>query len=348
MYAPEPLSAFAARLAGDPTSRLATCLQHLGHLNPADELREIRRSHISEIPARWAIELALRSHGIQAIGEGGSVKEAKKDSCAKLLALLIDKMDRGSSGGAFHVIPGRVGPSASTTSVYSGTGSSSSSGGASTASSWAHPTGLDPASLLNQKLQRLGYLDPSKALVEIGRWRLGETEWKIELALPHLNARAMGEGTTILDAKKDASRQLLAQLEGGSHHPPMGSASWQGSAAPAPMVPPGAGYLGPQPPMPGPPLPPHASYGAKGSFAHPEISKPSMLPSKQDTSWQSYPPQPQETAIYMQAQGGRGPGAPAPQPYYVDRKPDPKEFIAMRGQMHGDGSSFSSMGSSGE
>lgn len=88
-----PTGAAAAALAaaahvGDAMCRLNTRLQLMGYQNPAAVLREVSRTHVSDIPEVWRVEMAVVPLGISRVGEASTVKEARKAAAAQLLTHL--------------------------------------------------------------------------------------------------------------------------------------------------------------------------------------------------------------------------------------------------------------------
>jgi hypothetical protein len=83
----------------DATSTLNVRLQTMGFLNPADALRETGRAHVSDMPEWWQLGLEIRELGVSAVGQGGTVKAARKDAAAKLLAQLEGSSGSGGAGG---------------------------------------------------------------------------------------------------------------------------------------------------------------------------------------------------------------------------------------------------------
>jgi hypothetical protein len=92
----------------DAASTLNVRLQTLGFLNPADALRETGRAHVSDMPEWWQLGLEIRELGVSAVGQGGTVKAARKDAAAKLLAQL-EGSSGGGGGGASSAAGGGVG-----------------------------------------------------------------------------------------------------------------------------------------------------------------------------------------------------------------------------------------------
>lgn len=88
-----PSGAAAAALAaaahvGDAMCRLNTRLQLMGYQNPAAVLREVSRTHVSDIPEVWRVEMAVVPLSISRVGEASTVKEARKAAAAQLLSHL--------------------------------------------------------------------------------------------------------------------------------------------------------------------------------------------------------------------------------------------------------------------
>lgn len=84
-------AAAAAAIAAqqnDAMCRLNTRLQLMGFANPAAVLREVRRVHVSESPEWWQVEMAIINMSVSRVGQGSTVKEARKDAAAQLLAHL--------------------------------------------------------------------------------------------------------------------------------------------------------------------------------------------------------------------------------------------------------------------